>query len=331
MGSYPTSTLGTFHHAWLAIGFVLAGCYEPLPPAGAPCNADEDAPCPSGQSCIRGTCRLAGGDAVDAMIVPEIDAVIPDGTPADLDADAVPNAVDNCKDTHNPDQHDEDADGVGDVCDNCPHVANASQARTGESATPSGAGDACDPRPQLPGDTIQKFYSFHVPPAGTTTEGTWALENDTYRFAGGFGSLIVNGVRDKVAVEIAGSLESSTQELWLAISAGEANGRYHSCGYYDCVQCGAPTDFHTALIEYFDDGFDELAGNHERPQRLTGAFTIRMSADSTTDRIACATTDPRGTASSAFNQATLLTPGTVGVRSDFAAYRLRYLVVFGRP
>ena len=314
------------------MGFVLAGCYEPLPPAGAPCNTDEASPCPSGQSCIRGTCRLAGGDGVDAMIVPEVDAFIPDGTPADLDADGVPNEADNCKDRHNPDQHDEDADGVGDVCDNCPHVANASQAQTGESATPNGAGDACDPRPQLPGDTIQKFYSFHVPPAGTMTEGTWALENDTYRFAGGFGALIVTGVRDKVVVEVAGSLESSTQELWLAISAGEANGRYHSCGYWDCVQCGQPTDFHNAYIEYYDgNGFDELAGNHDRPQRLTGAFTIRMAADSTTDRIACTTSDPRGAATRTFNAATLLTPGRIAVRSDFAAYRLRYLVVFGQP
>jgi hypothetical protein len=312
---------------------ILAGCYEPFPPSGAPCNVEDEGACPTGQSCIRGTCRAPGGDGVDAMINPEVDAFIPDGSPADVDADGVANATDNCADKHNPDQHDEDKDGVGDVCDNCPHVANTDQARTGESATPNGAGDACDPRPQQAGDAIQKFYSFHVPPAGTTTEGTWALDGDTYRFAGGFGALTVTGARDKVVVEVAGTLESSTPDMWLVISAGEANERYHSCGYYDCVDCGLPTDFHTALIEYYDGngGFDDLAGNHELPQRLAGAFTIRMAADSTTDRITCTTSDARGMATSGFDTATLLTPGTVSVRADYGTVRLRYLVVFGRP
>jgi hypothetical protein len=164
------------------------------------------------------------------------------------------------------------------------------------------------------------------------TEGTWALVGDTYRFAGGFGALIVQGVRDKVVIEVAGTLDSGTPELWLVATAGEANGRYHSCGYYDCVECGQPTDFHNAYIEYFDgNGFDELVGNHELPQRLAGSFTIRMAADSTADRITCTTTDTRGTATSQFPQATLLPPGEIAVRVDFATVRLRYLVVFGQP
>lgn len=322
-------------HAWLAAGLIVAGCYEPFPPSGAPCNIDDTDPCPSGQSCIRGQCRVeTGGGGPDGSTIPEIDASTIDGPPTDVDADGVANATDNCSNAHNPDQHDEDKDGVGDVCDNCPHVANATQARTNELATVNGVGDACDPRPQLAGDTIQKFYSFHVLPAGTTTTGTWAVDADTYRYTGGGqGSLIVAGVRDKVVVEIAGSVDSNTANLGIAVSAGEANGRYHECGYYDCVNCnGAPDDFHTAFIDYWNgNDYEDLGGYHEQDQRLTGSFTIRISADSTTNRIGCTTSDARGTATSQFNQANLLVPGAVGVYSDFASYRLRYLVVFGQP
>lgn len=322
--------------ASLAAGLLLAGCYAPSPPSGAPCNIDDGGgACPTGQACIRGTCRVMAGGP-DASIIPGMDAPVADGSPADLDADGVPNEADNCPATHNPDQHDEDGDKIGDACDNCPHVANADQADVGEGAQPDGVGDACDPRPQLPGDTIQKFYAFHVPPPGATTQGTWAVDGDAYRFAGGaLGALTVAGARDKVVIEIAGTVDSNTRDLFLAITAGEANDRFYSCGYYDCgaQECGGePTDFHNALIERFDgNDFQDLAGNHYLPQRLSGAFTIRMSADSTANRVTCVTTDARGTAGSQINNASALVPGEIGVKSDFAAYRLRYLVVFGQP
>jgi len=45
--------------AWLAV--VLAGCYAPTPPAGAPCPDDL---CPSGQVCIGGFCAV--GEPADA-------------------------------------------------------------------------------------------------------------------------------------------------------------------------------------------------------------------------------------------------------------------------
>src|SRR6478752_7659015 len=44
--------------------------------------------------------------------------------PNDFDGDGVPNAVDNCPYTSNPDQADNDGDGKGDVCDPCPMNAN---------------------------------------------------------------------------------------------------------------------------------------------------------------------------------------------------------------
>jgi hypothetical protein len=327
----------TLRSAWLATGLLLAGCYEPFPPSGAPCNVDEPDPCPNGQTCIRGSCREPAG-GTDASMIPEVDASTVDGPPTDVDGDQILNASDNCPNASNRDQHDEDADGVGDVCDNCPHVANATQARTGEATTVNGAGDACDPRPGIPGDTIQKFYSFHVAPPGTTTLGTWTVEGDTYKLTpmsnGDVSYVVVGDARDKITVEVAGTLDSTTANLdALAVSVGEANGKYHECGYFNCSQCNnGGQEYDNALVDYWD-GTDylDVVGNYNVQTRLSGAFTIRVSADSTTSRIDCTTTDSRGTVTRTAGQANRLVPGMVGVYAESAVIRLRYLVVFGRP
>ena len=85
----------------------------------------------------------------------------------DLDADGVPDDLDNCPLVANPNQADADGDGLGDACetdlpvvdldadgipddsDNCPFVANPDQA----DSDGDGFGDACD---------------FVVPPSGLT-------------------------------------------------------------------------------------------------------------------------------------------------------------------
>ena len=60
----------------------------------------------------------------------------------DGDSDGVADAIDNCPDLANADQHDEDADQRGDACDNCPVSAVPSQANVDGDEL----GDACDPR-----------------------------------------------------------------------------------------------------------------------------------------------------------------------------------------
>ena len=107
----------------------------------------------------------------------------PDANPDDLDGDGILNAVDNCPERYNVDQHDEDSDGVGDVCDNCPTIANTNQADTTESSIPlqlpDGVGNACDLRPGLAGDQVAAFYPFYDPVRDAAwTAGGWVVAND---------------------------------------------------------------------------------------------------------------------------------------------------------
>jgi hypothetical protein len=73
-------------------------------------------------------------------------------TPADADADGIPDLTDNCVSIANPDQKDSDGNGRGDACedydrdsivnakDNCSDVPNVAQTDTDAD----GVGDACD-------------------------------------------------------------------------------------------------------------------------------------------------------------------------------------------
>ncbi|HEY3570405.1 MAG TPA: thrombospondin type 3 repeat-containing protein [Thermoanaerobaculia bacterium] len=64
----------------------------------------------------------------------------PGGTPPpDQDHDNIPDLLDNCPRTPNPDQADADLDGIGDACDNCPSTANPAQLDRDHN----GVGDAC--------------------------------------------------------------------------------------------------------------------------------------------------------------------------------------------
>ena len=74
--------------------------------------------------------------AFDADVTAFDLAYLPDG-----DGDGVPDAMDNCPTTANPDQADYDSDGLGDACDNCPMAFNPDQA----DFDGDGLGDACDP------------------------------------------------------------------------------------------------------------------------------------------------------------------------------------------
>lgn len=279
------------------------------------------------------TCNLVLGKCgVDDPVAP-MDAALPDGPPNDVDGDEVLNEADNCRDVFNKDQHDEDGDLRGDVCDNCPHVSNNDQAKNAGDSV----GSACDPRPAVAGDTIAAFYPFHVDPAGASANGQWTVTNDAYRFVGSIGFLRLPTMRDRVTIEAAGSLESTTRELYVAVTAGLAvvnqRLRYFTCGYYDCLgaqSCGAPIHV-AASVESFDDGTYDVLDDQVFDSELKTDFKIRMTVDPSAARIVCETTDARGTRTTTITNAGNLVPGTIGVESEYdTTYNLRYIAVFGQ-
>jgi hypothetical protein len=58
----------------------------------------------------------------------------------DSDNDGIPDYLDNCPTTYNPDQLDSDNDNIGDACDNCPYHYNPDQ----RDSDNDGIGDVCD-------------------------------------------------------------------------------------------------------------------------------------------------------------------------------------------
>src|SRR3954454_13194004 len=126
------------------------------------------------------SCGRFGFDEVNVVAPNDADVFdAPRGMPGvDTDGDAVFDDTDNCIALKNVDQHDEDRDGYGDLCDNCPSVANTSQAAAGDSDS---VGDACDPRPTQPGDSIVYFEPFNRATLGSdwnVISGPWALATD---------------------------------------------------------------------------------------------------------------------------------------------------------
>jgi Mg-chelatase subunit ChlD len=121
-------------------------CVE-VSPTGA-CQTSQD--CFTG-TCINGTCQGNRSAAVGQQCSGNQDCQSGHCTggrcvavSGDSDGDGIPDRVDNCPRTRNPDQKDSDGDGVGDACDNCPSVPNADQ----KDSVGDGVGDACRHIPQ---------------------------------------------------------------------------------------------------------------------------------------------------------------------------------------
>lgn len=95
----------------------------------------------------------------------------------DLDHDGVPDAIDNCRDVANPNQHDEDLDSFGDACDNCPQVANPDQANA-DAASGDTLGDACGDVPTTV-DCIALFAGFGDAAGFEPVRGTWTIDQDS--------------------------------------------------------------------------------------------------------------------------------------------------------
>jgi hypothetical protein len=100
--------------------------------------------------------------------------------PADAPRD-VPDAIDAAAlDCSVSTTHDEEGDGAADVDDDCPEVSDVAQDRTMDSDP---VGDACDPRPTMPGDERFVFWSFADPadPCWPAGDAAWSVGNDTLK------------------------------------------------------------------------------------------------------------------------------------------------------
>lgn len=112
--------------------------------------------------------------------------------------------------------HDEDGDGVDDAIDNCPQSHNPQQRNLGEmnaGNTPDGVGDICDPDPAESGNEILFFDGMH---AGVVP-GRWNLASmatasgDTIRLDSNGVLVTAQQFPANVMVNVAASLASTQQ------------------------------------------------------------------------------------------------------------------------
>ncbi len=81
----------------------------------------------------------AEADDIDANLLPSLVIETVSSGLADLDADLVADAIDNCPEVANPDQADGEGDETGDACDLCPTIYDPEQVDTDGD----GRGDRC--------------------------------------------------------------------------------------------------------------------------------------------------------------------------------------------
>ena len=118
----------------------------------------------------------------------------------DTDGDGIPDCIDNCPATPNPDQADADQDGVGDVCDNCPTTANPDQRDTDGD----GVGDACTPFQFLEGGAFVIGDLVNLEGNATVNfwGSQWARNNP---MSGGSGPNAFKGFENGTATPTCGS------------------------------------------------------------------------------------------------------------------------------
>src|SRR5262245_60022676 len=141
------------------------------------------------------------------------------------------------------------------------------------------------------------------------------------------GSVVVTGARDKVLVEIGGTLTTTPNEARVGLFAGDGNNRYYDCTLYNCSGnggCGSQYYVAAGIGRDAGSGWQGVDAD-ELQQPFTGAFTMRISADSTANRVVCFTRDSRGDHTNQDNNASSLQAGEVGVDAFPAGIWLRYL------
>lgn len=290
----------------------VAGCYDPHPSPGAPC--DETAQCPTEQTCVAGTCRLGSGTSIDAGT---------DGPASDQDRDGIADEVDNCPNIANTDQANEDGDKFGDACDPCPIVsADAPVDSDGD-----GVADACDPRPAMAGDKIVAFSGF---PGGVVPTG-WMTQGTVMPGPNGDVALVANSAVSSGALVYAPDLAfvNGSVTALVAMDSGVKVGSFTNAGMLvslfnpdttDSIQCGLLWEDVSKPTSKVLDLFDSVSSNGDLKTtpfafELGTPYVITLTREGTNYTCSAATVGGSPITISASSNAT--PPGTIPSVLDF--------------
>lgn len=130
--------------------------------------------------------------------------------------------------------HDEDLDGIDDNCDDCPADPNPGQA----DGDGDRVGDACDPSPGSPGDTILLFLPF-TDTSGYGVSGSHIVDTDDVQLFG-TATLTTTAAYTPTRVEAGVSYGAAMTNDVISLFAGTAPGHFGRCLVDDGdSMCGA--------------------------------------------------------------------------------------------
>lgn len=197
--------------------------------------------------------------------------------------------------------HDEDLDGVDDACDVCPGLAGNQDDRDGDRV-----GDACDPHPDDPIDTIAFFdpftsqrpeWNFPSVQQPTYTGDSFTADGRPGQFRADLFGTPPTVDSYTVVLRIGNGDANPTAQRQLALYAIESDSQVYFCDLDD----NANGEFWAQSITYNGTNFSSGAATGLTGPLENGPVTVRMDHDLSANSWSCTTTWP-------VDQATLTSP-----------------------